>query len=196
MASSFREALGFLGDIGVYDVVLPFVLVFVVVFAILEKTRVFGVYTYPDGKEYPKKNLNSMTAFVIAFFVVASAQLVETITKISSNVVIVLMGTVMFLMLAGSFHEEKEKGFFLSGGWRTAFMVIVAIALGAIFLDALETPEGITWLEQVAVWLGAFSNTPTIASVILIIVTIAVIIFVTRGGAPSSGGGGNHDNHH
>ncbi|MBS3057685.1 MAG: hypothetical protein J4415_03605, partial [Candidatus Diapherotrites archaeon] len=94
MASSFREALGFLDNIGVYDVVLPFILVFVIVFAILEKTRVFGVYTYPDGKEYPKKNLDSMVAFCIAFFVIASSQLVEAITKISANMVIILMATV------------------------------------------------------------------------------------------------------
>src|SRR3989344_2103770 len=109
MASSFREALGFLADIGVYDVVLPFVLVFVIVFAIFEKTRVFGTYTYQDGKEYPKKNLNSMVAFVIAFFVIASSQLVETITKISANVVVLLVGIVFFLLLAGSFHKEDPK---------------------------------------------------------------------------------------
>ncbi len=195
MVSSFREALGFLGDIGVYDVVLPFVLVFVIVFAILEKTRVFGSYTYPDGKTYPKKNLNSMTAFVISFFVVASAQLVQTITKISANTVIVLMATVMFLLLAGSFQKETADGFFLEGGWRTAFMIVVAISLVAIFLDALEVSPGKSWLMQVGEWLGAFSSSSTIASVVLIVLTIGVIMFVTRGGPSGSGGGGNHDKH-
>src|SRR3989338_529339 len=112
MASSFREALGFLADIGVYDVVLPFVLVFVIVFAIFEKTRVFGVYRYPDGHEYPKKNLNSMAAFCISFFVIASSQLVETITKISANVVVLLIAIVFFMLLAGSFQKEDEHGFF------------------------------------------------------------------------------------
>ena len=39
--------------IGVYDVVLPFILVFTIVFAILEKTRVLGVEVYGD-KEWDK----------------------------------------------------------------------------------------------------------------------------------------------
>ena len=184
MASSFREALGFLDNIGVYDVVLPFILVFVIVFAILEKTRVFGVYTYPDGKEYPKKNLDSMVAFCIAFFVIASSQLVEAITKISANMVIILMATVLFLMLAGSFHREDPKGFFLEGGYKTAFMALVGIGLVVIFLDALKVDENTTWLQQVEQWIGQFSSSSTIASVILIIFTIGIIIFATTGGGP------------
>ncbi|MEK6967154.1 MAG: hypothetical protein AABX51_00830 [Nanoarchaeota archaeon] len=182
MASSFRNALGFLNDMGVYDVVLPFILVFVIVFAILEKTRVFGTYTFPDGKEYPKKNLNSMVAFVISFFVVASSQLVQAITKISANMVIILLGTVMFLILAGSFHKEDPKGFFLEGAYKNAFMILVAISLAVIFLDALEIEPGTTWLDKIMDWGGQFSSSSTIASVVLIIFTIGIILFVTSGG--------------
>ena len=42
MASTFREVLLFFEQIGIYDVVLPFLLVFTIVFAILEKTKLFG----------------------------------------------------------------------------------------------------------------------------------------------------------
>jgi len=41
--SMFRGTLEFFGEIGMYDVVLPFLLVFTIVYAILEKTRIFGV---------------------------------------------------------------------------------------------------------------------------------------------------------
>ena len=40
MASAFRDVINFFGEIGLYDVVLPFLLVFAIVFAILEKTKV------------------------------------------------------------------------------------------------------------------------------------------------------------
>ena len=90
MASAFREVIEFFQDIGLYDVVLPFLLVFTIVFAILEKTRVFGTEKI-EGNEYTKKNLNAVTAFVIAFFVVASSKLVEIITTVSSYTVILLM---------------------------------------------------------------------------------------------------------
>ena len=50
--------IGFFQRIGIYDVVLPFLLTFTIVFAILEKTRVFGVEKI-EGADYPRKNLNS-----------------------------------------------------------------------------------------------------------------------------------------
>ena len=66
--SVFRGVISFFGDIGLYDVVLPFLLVFTIVFAILEKTKVFGVEEI-EGKKYTRKNLNAMASFVIAFLV-------------------------------------------------------------------------------------------------------------------------------
>ena len=42
MASNFREAILFLDKLGVYDVVLPFLLVFTTLYAILEKSKIFG----------------------------------------------------------------------------------------------------------------------------------------------------------
>ena len=70
MVSAFRGMIEFLDKIGVYDVILPFLLVFTAVFSILEKTRILGMETI-DGKEYTRKNQNSMLAFVMAFFFVA-----------------------------------------------------------------------------------------------------------------------------
>ncbi|MBW2999610.1 hypothetical protein KY339_02955, partial [Candidatus Woesearchaeota archaeon] len=55
----FRGALDFFAEIGVYDVVLPFLLVFTIVFAVLEKTRILGVEKVRDH-EYSKKPLNAV----------------------------------------------------------------------------------------------------------------------------------------
>ncbi len=73
-------------------------------------------------KKYTKKNLDAMVSFVIAFFVIASSQLVETITQISSQVVILLLLSVFFLILVGSFAQETEGGFFLPGKLNATFM--------------------------------------------------------------------------
>ena len=40
--SPFRTGIDFLDKLGVYEVLLPFLLIFTIVFAILEKTKVFG----------------------------------------------------------------------------------------------------------------------------------------------------------
>ena len=169
----FRGIIDFFNNIGVFDVVLPFLLVFVVVFALLERTKVFGVEKV-EGKEYTKKNLNSMAAFVIAFLVIASSNLVEIITKVSSQFVVLLFGVVLFLLLVGSFFKEEPQGVFLEGGWKTVFMFIVFIGLAFIFLDALGL------LQDTFDFLEGTSKGEFIGSIILILVVILFMVFVTQ----------------
>lgn len=180
MASVFRGTLDFMNQLGIYDVVLPYLLIFTIVFAILEKTRVFGVDEV-SGVKYSKKNLNAMVAFVTAFFVVASSKLVEIITKVSSNVVIVLVGVVLFLLVYGSFQEETEKGVFLSKGWNKVFAILVFIVMIVIFLDAIKTGEN-SWLQTVLGWFSQFWDNTAVASVVLIIVIIGIMFYIINSG--------------
>ena len=107
--STFRGIIEFFGQIGIYDVVLPFLLVFTIVFAILEKTKIFGVEKVGEA-EYTKKNLNAMVAFVVAFLVVASTRLVAAINEAMARIVLLLLVSVSFLLLIGSFYSYKERG--------------------------------------------------------------------------------------
>ena len=168
MASPFRDVIDFFGEIGLFDVVLPFLLVFTIVFAILEKTKVFGIEEW-EGKKYTKKNLNAMASFVIAFFVVASSELVEIITEVSSNFVVLLLLVVLFLLLVGAFYAEGDKSVFLEGVWKTTFMVIVLIGISIIFLQALG------FLDDFTDFLSGGSNEIVGAIVLLVI----VVIFIT-----------------
>src|SRR6056297_805234 len=122
------NAMNFLVELGVFQVILPFLLVFTMVFAFLEKTKVYGTEQYRseiDGKihEVTRKNLNSMTAFVIAFFVVASAQLVSLISEVTSNVVLLIVLVFSFTLTIGAFQKQEEKGFFLNKTWTIIFEV-------------------------------------------------------------------------
>lgn len=174
--SNFAGVLEFFDKIGIFEVLLPFLLVFTLVFALLEKTRIFGVEKI-GGEEYTRKNLNAMMAFTIAFFVVASSRLVEVVTKVSSNMIILLIGSFCFLLLAGSFHKETKEGFFLEKGWRTAFMFIMFIGLAVIFLDAIKTGEN-TWLQQIFGWVQEFGTNEAVASMVLALVLIAILWFI------------------
>src|SRR3989338_4862235 len=100
--SVFRGVLLFFDRLGIYDVILPFLLIFSIVFAIFEKTLIFGKEKVGD-KSYSRKNINAMVAFVISFMVIASAQLVQLITTVSSHVVILLLLSIFFLMLVVSY---------------------------------------------------------------------------------------------
>lgn len=114
MATPFREVIEFFDSIGLFDVVLPFLLVFTIVFALLERTKVLGVEEI-EGKKYPKKNLNSVAAFVIAFLVIASSRLVEIITTVSSQFVVLLFGVVLFFIVSWIIFPGETR-ISLSGG--------------------------------------------------------------------------------
>lgn len=167
----------FFESIGIYDVVLPFLLVFTIVFAILEKTKVLGTVEI-EGKKYPQKNLDAMAAFVMAFLVVASSKLVAIITDVSSQIVVLLLAAVFFLLLVGSFYKEGE-GAFLEGRWKTLFMIIMFLGMVIIFLEAIPHRSGRPWLEWFIDYLALNWSSTAVGSIILMVLIIIFIYWIT-----------------
>ncbi len=186
--SVFRGALLFLDEIGIYDVVLPFLLVFAIVFAVLEKTRVLGVEKI-EGVEYTKKNINAIVAFVVGFLVVISTRLVAAINEAMANIVLLLLVSISFLLLVGSFYHYEEQ-VSLVGSWRSFFMIVVFVIIVMIFLNAIKTEGGESWLGVFWNFLANNWATSYTASIILLVVVIIVILFITHEKKPSKGGGG------
>ena len=175
--TAFRGAIEFFDQIGIYDVVLPFLLIFTIVFAILEKTRIFG--TEKIGKEeYTKKNINAIISFVVAFLVVASSRLVAVINQALGNVILLLVVSVAFLLLIGTFFSYKEETFLEKGPWRTSFMILMTIAVILIFMDALG------WLAPFWDYVVGYWDSAIGGSVILLIIVIILIWFITAGKKP------------
>lgn len=184
--TAFGNALEFMTRLGVFDVVLPFLLVFTLVFAFLEKTRVFGTEEYraeKDGKHYsiPRKNLNSMVAFTMAFFVVASTQLVALINVVISQVVLVLILLFSFMLTMGSMHKQTKEGFFLKGVWLIIFEIVAVLSIVIIFMNALG------WLDIVLDWLSGAFTSETSMALIMVLVLVGIIVWVTWTPKPSSG---------
>jgi len=177
-SSLFRDAIVFFEKLGIYDVVLPFLLVFTIVFAIFEKTKVLGIEEI-EGTKYSKKNLNAIVAFTIAFITIASSRLVEIITDVSAQMVILLILSVFFLLLVGSFWKEGE-GVFLEKGWKTLFMWIMFIGIVLIFLQAITTNSGDSWLEVGWDYIVSGSNAAVVGSIIMVIVLIVLLYFTVR----------------
>jgi len=171
--------LDFFATIGVYDVILPFLLVFTILYAVLEKTKVFGMEKI-GKEEYSRKNLNAMVSFAIAFLVIASSKLVAIITTISSQMVVLLIIAIFFLMLVGSFYKEDKEGVFLEGGWKIVFMVIMFIGLILIALNALTVEDGRTYLAVVLNQLLNNFSSNAVGSIVLIIVLIGFMYYITK----------------
>lgn len=191
--SNFRAVIEFFGRIGLYDVVLPFILVFTITFAVLEKTRLLG-FDMVGEHRVGKKNLNSMAAFVVAFLVVASTRLVAIINQTASQVAILLIAIVLFLLLMGAFLKEGETSG-LDGGWRNTFMIFSFIGVILIFLNAVG------WLDNLwgAVSIGG-NGTEAAGAAALFIIVIAFMVYTVRDlenptGTQGHNEGGGHDSH-
>jgi|SRR3989339_1810035 len=169
--STFRGVISFLEQIGVYDIILPFLLVFTIMFAILEKTKVLGVDKI-NGKEYTKKNLNSIFAFVVAFLVIASTKLVAIINETMANVVLLLILAICFLMLVGVFFGSNEFTLEKYPGWTKFFMVLMFIGIVLIFLNALD------WLKYI-LSLFVYWDSQWAATFLLFILVIVFMVFIT-----------------
>jgi len=186
----FGDSINFLVKLGIYDIILPFLLVFVLVFALLEKTKVLGTDTVKDEKgekaEYTKKSLNAMIAFVTGFFVVASTQLVSVINQSLSQIFLLLLLIVCFMMVWGTFHQQSKEGFFLDPKnksqkfYYNMLMGLVFVAIAAIFLNALG------WLDLIYNFLKGNWNTDYVAAVIFIVVIIGFMAFITSDPKPVS----------
>ena len=137
-------AVDFLQDLGFFDVVLPFLLVFTIVFGILEKTKIFGTEKVGE-RVYPKKNINAMVAFVVAFFVVAAKEIVASIQESLPMVALSLIAIISFLMLVGSFaSSEKEFNFMdMFAGWKQPLAIVFVLATVAIFFQSFG------WLQPI-----------------------------------------------
>ncbi len=177
MVSNFRGMIEFLDKLGIYDVILPFLLVFTAVFAILEKTKVLGLEEI-DGKKYTRKNQNSMLAFVISFLVVASTELVRTINEAMANVVVLMLLSICFMLLVGSLHTG-DKEFALSGSWLKTFYVIFFVGILGIFLHAIHYNNQ-PFTEWAWDYLASHWDTNWFGSLILVSIMVGFMVYITN----------------
>ncbi|MFQ5474275.1 MAG: hypothetical protein ACE5DM_00395 [Candidatus Nanoarchaeia archaeon] len=173
MASVFRGILDFFVELGVYDVILPFLLVFTIMFALLEKTKVLGMQEI-DGKKYTRKNINSMVAFCVSFLVIASTRLVAIINETMANMFLLLLLAVSFLLLIGSFMKEEDESVFLEEPWKTIFMIIMFVGITLIFLHAIG------WLQIGWDYLIHHYDSTVVGSIILMAIIIFFMYIIVR----------------
>jgi small-conductance mechanosensitive channel len=172
--STFREALFFFERIGIYDVVLPFLLIFTLVFAMLEKTEVLG------SKNPARKNLSAMVAFVSAFLVVASAQLVATINRTIAMTMVVLVMIILMMLVWGSFQKSGEAE--APSFYKNVLMVVTFLSVALILLWNLG------WLQTIYAYTSGNLTGPVVGSVLLLIIVVGFMYWIYNGGQSSSGG--------
>jgi len=155
---------------GLTDVMLPFLLIFTIIFAILQKTKVLGA---------DKKNYNVVVALVFALLVViphvtgsypAGTDIVELLNKALPSVSVVIVAILMLLILIGIFGGEAN--------WKGPVAAWVAIACFIVILVIFGSAAG-WWLNWS--WFTQWFGEDTIALIIILLVFGIIIAFITAG---------------
>ncbi|MBS3144476.1 hypothetical protein J4208_02725 [Candidatus Woesearchaeota archaeon] len=155
-------------EIGVYGVLLPFLLIFAISFAILEKIKIFG-----EGK----KQINVLVSAILGLLFLQNVYLIERIQFILPKVAFSLLIFVLFLLLAGVLSGKTHEA---SNGW--SWLAFLAAAIFLIWsLSPLES-EGFGW-DPVYYF---FETIPQWIVVIAIVGTI--LYFLTKEPGSSSSG--------
>lgn len=168
----FQELFWNLEAWGFVDVLLPFILVFTIVFAILEKIKILG-----EGK----RQYNTVFALVMAaafvFPHVTGTYLdligfdpVLVLNQSLPQVSIIVVAIIMVLLIIGVFGNNIDFAGTPLSGW---IVVIAFIAVAMIFGSALEWFYLPDWLY--------FLSDPEIQSLVIMILVFGIIIwFVTK----------------
>ncbi len=175
---NFGNIIDNLIQIGFYDVLLPFILVYAVVFAILEKS---GIFSKSDNDKQ-SKNVNAIIAFVFGLFVVASIQTVRYIQDLIVDIVLVMIFILVTLILLGFvFGKDYFEHLFKDGDGKvkksivwTVASIIILVSLGILF-NILGV-----W-NDVSNWLNLDFNNDTFNSIVVGVLVIGVLVWITKG---------------
>jgi hypothetical protein len=181
MASVFSGTMEFLAQLGVFEVVLPFILTFVMIYAILEKTKILG--TEADGKS-SRKNLNALLSFCIGFFVIASSSIVAVINQAMAQIVLLALVSICFMLLVGSFSRNGED-VFLEGKWKKGFMIFMLVGVILVFAGAIKLDGKNSILDYIYIQITQNFTSNAVSAIALIAIVVGVVYWVSSEAKPA-----------
>ena len=186
--SYFGMALQQLNQIGLLDIILPFILIFTIIFAVLQRTKILG----KDDDNKPYKNFNVVIALVMGLAAVIPHVLwgspsmsrtcvlgnglidvVCTINNALPNVSLIVVGVMMLLIIIGIWGKNIDIGGTTLGGLVTILSIVAIIAIFAVAAG---------WMGNLPRWLYFLRDAQTQALFIVIIVFGLIIRFITGPG--------------
>jgi len=144
------------------NIILPFLFVFTIVFAILEKTKFLG----------EKKDINAIIALVFGLVAVGVPWAVGAVLNIIPVVVVIIVILISWLMTYG-FMGGYKPGEGISPAWLKTFQIL----LGLTFIGVILWATGLYKIIIDKPWASRIGET-----VLLIGAVIAVIAIVISGG--------------
>jgi len=150
----------------VTQVILPFLLVFVLVFAILDRIKILGE---------DKRQINALVSLAIALIFVTFTKAVNIVNNLIPFLAVLAVIILVFLVLWGFIATGKEglvvnKGIKIAGG----IIIFITLVIAIIFATgANETIQG---------WLSGSSSSMLVSTVVFVVVIVGAIVVVLTTG--------------
>lgn len=120
--SLLEQAIFLLQRIGFFQIVIPFILVFAVLFAILEKSKLLG----EDARA-----INAIVALVLAFTTTGAVAVTGVISTMIPLVILAIIVLLLFFLIYGLFAGDLSQ---MGPGIKIPFGIAAGIAVAVIFL--------------------------------------------------------------
>lgn len=174
---TYVEFFELMESYGLTDALLPFLLIFTIVFAVLQKTRILG-----EGK----KNFNVIVSLVLALTTViphvtnsypSGYDIVEIMNTALPQISLIAVAAIMLMLLVGLFGAENRwMGGALSGWMAIISFIFVVVIFGGAAGWWVDLTEFFYWWDA-----------DTTALMVIILVFGIIIWYVTK---PESKGEG------
>jgi len=178
-----------LNNIGFFNVILPFLLVYAVMYGILSKYKILGDPFAEGDRGKVTRSLVSIVSAATGFFIVGSANVVLSLRTLIPYIVLFLL-TVFFLILAISpFLQREEKSGEIQLGSKTRIILlasaIIIFTLMVIFILGLYNYVTSAVTSPVLASLQPFIETIVILAIMFGIAYWAVKPSKGQGSGPS-----------
>jgi hypothetical protein len=165
---AIQEGLRWLANFGLLDVILPFILVFTIMFGTLDRIKLF----VENGK--PKRNINAMLAFCVAFMAVVVANVLTWVNALVTAFAITSVFMLLIILVSGLAGAELGKKNTLVTGLTLFIFILSSLAA----LTAFGIIDGATLLNAI-LW-------PLIGFIALGITAYFIFRKPSSGGTPPS----------
>jgi uncharacterized membrane protein len=178
----FEKIFSLLADFGLFRVILPFLLIFVIFYAIITKTKVLGG---PDDSWV--KPSAAVIGLVAGFFVVAYTPVVSALYSIIPQAGFILVVLVLMLMVLGMVGVKVTENF---SDKMTPIAGIIVIIVVIIFMTMVGMSVGPSipslygfsqfMMGAIALDLPADTMAMLVATIVLLCIIGGVLYFVTK----------------
>lgn len=157
-------ALGIFGAEWFNQIILPFALVFTLIFAILEKSKIFG-----EGKHQINSIISLVTAFILIGVPLARGVILKVVPIIAVLAVLILVFMIIIGFVGGTTKE---------GNLNKGLGIAIAILTGIILIGAVLWSTG--WLAKF-LEIGKQPDSNIIWQTgIFIVVIVAILVVVLK----------------